>query len=409
MKRTLSILIIALAIVSCGNKQEKKQVDLLNCFREMRMGYENDDDDRYFKAKDELTAILRDMTDADHPALVNALLDFREECEAADPSFRFFNYYPALLQFRGSSNVTATLLATHLYDATDDIVWHHHPAEDITRIVEYRNFAERYVGYNIYNNEEAKAILEPWHRKREKIDAERKARWEETNLQWEGKRTVTATSVGPIRLGSSVKDLPDSMEGYYDYILKETRFLSYAETDMAWEETHYTAWFAGSCVFDLMTTVRDMDMYDDYEQPEDTDWDEIVQFTVYSHEFVTPSGLSLQMTGDELFAAGGIGVHYDNGEMIWDSKDSSRKKEEYTGIYAEGLLFRYEEWQISGVAQTRAESLGFQGYRLESDQMSTFSRPKEIYSIADGWIEQFLENRIPGEESIYDSDWNITW
>ena len=405
MKRIGSILLILgilLSYLSCGSRTAARR-HTLDYLHTMSEQFEKGDFEALSATRIEFGEELERMNDADNADVLQAVVDFMKELQE-QRGRSFSDYFGKLANYGEEISWKMPFyLMTRVYDAADAIIYDHAPDTDIRAYLQLRSSADPFIYSRDPVMDEA---VDAWKAKRKQIEDERSRRWEKENAQWEGKRIITATSIGPIQVGSSILSLPNRMEGFYDYLVKEVQNDSYAETDIAWEETHYIAWYAEQRVFDLMTTVRDLDMFDDYEPDEDTDYSTIVSFTVYSPDYQTASGLSLQMSGDELFDAGGCGVHYGTGEKIWHSDGRPSEMEEYTGIYLEGLLFRYNSWQIGGYAESVAEKMGYAGYRLERSQMSTFSRPREIYSIADGWIEQFLENRIPEEESIYDASFS---
>lgn len=401
MKRLLTFMLPAVLIaVSCGGAGSHSGIQdtTLGYLQQMTRQMDAQEFDAMYRTRQEFGTYLAGLDASADRDVFEGFRAWDEELRERNDPMKAFERIGHCITMGYDNNWTMGFyLMTRVYSVADAIIYDHTPTDDIERCLAFRTNAEAFTRSRFVEMDPA---VDRFRAERKRIEEERAQRWETENQIWQGKRIVTATSLGPIALGSSIRDLPNRMEGFYDYMVKTTEFVSYYETDIAWEETHYTAWYAGVRVFDLMTTVRDLDMFDDYEPDENTDWDEIVQFVVYSPEYQTEGGHSLHNTGDELFDAGGVGFHYDSGDKIWHGDGSPSEKEEYTGICLEGLLFRYSDWQVSSTTRTRAENLGFAGYRLERSQMSSSARPKEIYSIAEGWVEQFLENRVPEEESI---------
>ena len=402
MKRILSFLLILAAAVSCGNRQEKQTADLLESLREMREAYEDDENEDLLKAFHKFGDAVRRLDDA--AATLAAFEAYMDEV-IEDTGWKedyFFNRTRQIFinnpgELGHPVEIGAiTLFMTRLYDAADEIIWHHHPSRAIGRYRGIETFAIGFIPRTSYYYEEQREVAEPWNRKQDAVREQREQAWAAADRQWDGKRIVTKDAVGPIKLGSSIKDLPDSMEGFYDYLDKRDTFLSYAETDIAWEETHYLAWYKDEVVFDLMTTVRDMDMFDDYEQPEDTDWDEIVQFEVKSKAYQTPTGLSINMEPEELIDAGGVGFYYDRGEYIYNG--IRNEKEFYGGIYAEGLLFQCEDSLVIPLGKMQAADNGWDAYCFGKEFLWSPAKPRSILSVGGGWIDPFLDKRLVMEE-----------
>lgn len=401
MKRLLFLLLFVLAAVSCGSQQK----DLQRALSQMLDSYENDDDPGFIEAFEDFGAAVNGMDNTGSEAILEVFVAFRdsakEKYEWNDDQFYghaqcMFNYRPErhLQPFEPEAVV---LFATQLYEAADEVYWHHAPVMDAAPYYEMRQFAAQIIPYRSECLEVQESLLDRWDQKRESIQQQRQAAWAEADRKWNGKRIITKDAVGPIRIGSSVKDLPESMEGFYDYIVKTPKSMAYAETDIAWQETHYLAFYKGQLVFDLMTTVQDMDMFDDYDQPADTDFDEIVQFEVYSPDYQTSSGLGINSKDSDLFAAGGVGFHYDRGEYIWDGTKTTL--EQYNGVYAEGLLFKCPDTFLLWECLNEAKEKGWDAFCFSKECLAhdVFS-PYCIMSVLDGWIDPYMQRMIVREQ-----------
>ena len=63
--------------------------------------------------------------------------------------------------------------------------------------------------------------------------------------------TITAEGVGPIKLGMKIKDIPSSINGFYDNLQTQTRKSTVSWSGKEYTETFYLATLNGKPVFEI--------------------------------------------------------------------------------------------------------------------------------------------------------------
>ena len=125
-----------------------------------------------------------------------------------------------------------------------------------------------------------------------------------------------------------------------------------------------------------------------------------------SPDYQTSSGLGINSKESDLFAAGGVGFHYDRGEYVSDG--TKTELEQYNGIYAEGLLFQCPDTFLLWECLNEAKEKDWDAFCFSKDCLAydDFS-PSSIMSVLDGWIDPYVQRMIvrePEDEEEATSD-----
>lgn len=112
---------------------------------------------------------------------------------------------------------------------------------------------------------------------------------------WAGNTSITKSGIGKVKLGETISNLPERIEGLYDKIEFESEE-GYEEGENSFEVYHVS--LGDNIIFDIF--------------PEE---DKVAAITVLSAELKTKKGLGMDSTPAELLAAGGRIISFNDGTV----------------------------------------------------------------------------------------------